>query len=411
MSKIVGLDIAFSAIIATLLCLSCTKSTEMVSESGSDNSTDTESDADTDTDSDGDTGTDADADTDADTDTDTDSDAGNDTDSDTDSHMESDTDTDTDTDTDADADADTDTDTDTDTDSDTETDPALQGCRSPEEPGCDQCCEVYPDDDFCILHLARTDPPDEYVESAMPCPDNCAPCAPCLKSEEEEYSTAIEQANAAACDCETMNVADLIDPCFAPADCGCICTRYQNLRDDCSSVVGLQCTHDCPDGYWPEINGDPSCACAANLDLMQGDASVDPMMLSMDTSVSLYIGGIDRLDFTFTWQYDDPQSVDEEMTVECPVGMPLTTFPPDVPSTNATYFYNNLDGPHIIANCKLYSAKHSGDLVLPDEGFFSLRSNGDKYEGYIYLFLSADGHHGEKQFKVSGPFQTPIPEV
>ncbi|MBN2528473.1 MAG: hypothetical protein JXR76_18945 [Deltaproteobacteria bacterium] len=64
-----------------------------------------------------------------------------------------------------------------------------------------------------------------------------------------------------------------MDPCFAPTSCECICQRYDALAGDCGPEAEQICTLDCPDDTWPEVDGTPSCACTAELEMTIGETT------------------------------------------------------------------------------------------------------------------------------------------
>src|SRR5690606_17199894 len=78
---------------------------------------------------------------------------------------------------------------------------------------------------------------------------------------------------------------------------------------DCPDIA---CTTACPGAIWPELDGCPLCACAADLELVVDGVPRPVQHLGLSVVASESIGGIDRWIFDFTWHYDDPLASDDE---------------------------------------------------------------------------------------------------
>ena len=212
------------------------------------------------------------------------------------------------------------------------------------------------------------------------------------------------------CDCANIDVG--VDPCFAPNSCECICQPYASLADDCGPTAELTCHHDCPNGHWPESDGTPSCACIVDLEMTLDNISLDVSMVTMTTESSVYIGGIDRLNFSFTWRFDDPTMDDEEISAECQVSFELWNWPLAVPPWNimvATIDEAGSLSPFI--TCQYYeSPTADAVLMLNRSGFISLRQTGDALEGHISIVVIDPDNPDDHEIKLSNPFETPVPE-
>jgi hypothetical protein len=262
---------------------------------------------------------------------------------------------------------------------------------------------------MCRIFTAHPTDPTRYTDSwgESLCPEDCAPCAQCFAAEEADLSALIDD----PCECETVEIG--IDPCFASDSCGCICSPYDSLMEDCGPQATGNCAVECPDGYWPETDGSLSCACAANIGFEIQGNPVEPSFVAMSTETSLFIGGINRFDFNFTWSYDDPNMADEEMQLMCTVGYLINDADPYPPESNTTFFLpENADDRHLNVTCTYdtpggLEGSSVGRLMLPDEGFFSIRTVGTQFEGHVWLVVSStDGF----TLQVSGPFNGPAPE-
>jgi hypothetical protein len=100
-------------------------------------------------------------------------------------------------------------------------------------------------------------------------------------------------------------------------------------------------------------------------------------------SLEQFIGGIDRTRFTFTWTYDDPDSLDEEFAVTAYVSLMHDTNP---------YFGNEVT--HLVTDPSplemltvTWDQSFAGDPVsfAIVDGYFSVRAVGETIEGGIYL--------------------------
>ncbi|MBN2716538.1 MAG: hypothetical protein JXX14_11845 [Deltaproteobacteria bacterium] len=399
---------------------------ETVSDSDSDDS-DTGSDADTDSDSDTDTDSDADSDSDSDADTDIDTDDGppssdnSDTGAFDDSESEEPAIADTAT-ADNDSDSATGTGTDTDTDTDSESTPdtdsqqipatdwIYQGCRSPEESDCFYCCEIPTEEAGCVLYQQDTGDTSEYAATQRPCPELCFPCARCLASEDATWRTLNESAANAGCDCGNVSVG--IDPCFSPGSCECICQQYETLAARCDDTLELTCAQSCPDGYWPQVDGTPSCACIAPLNLIIDSNAVASSLVSLTAESSLYVGGIDKLMLLFTWQSDDAKLEDDEINIVCQVVFELSWWPLAVsPWNTMTIITKSGTSPAPFISCSYYEYPTADAIPMTStDGFISLRQSDNALEGYVSMTIADLQHPGSSPITVSGPYHTPVPE-
>lgn len=107
---------------------------------------------------------------------------------------------------------------------------SFAGCRAPSEPGCATCC--YQGRGYCT-ELSASSGSDWYNVSTAHgtvCPADCARCAPCSISREQQARDLVCRPE---CDCSRDPG---IDPCFTPSGCGCYCVRRASLRTECPEL-------------------------------------------------------------------------------------------------------------------------------------------------------------------------------
>lgn len=115
------------------------------------------------------------------------------------------------------------------------------GCRSPREAGCSNCCEQRwledPSDHelrlpSCRVRSHAPNPADQQNRDLVynrtdgfsgRCSPQCAPCADCTEDEERAY----RRIEALGCDCLAPQPASL-DPCFG-GGCACLCSQFTPL--------------------------------------------------------------------------------------------------------------------------------------------------------------------------------------
>jgi hypothetical protein len=114
---------------------------------------------------------------------------------------------------------------------------ATDGCRAPQEPGCDACCEELTDggiEPSCLRKSASSGSDwynsDESLDG--PCPADCQPCASCSLRDEEQLSNLEPRPD---CDCDSIVIG--IDPCFLPMGCECYCQSYLALTEACPQLA------------------------------------------------------------------------------------------------------------------------------------------------------------------------------
>jgi hypothetical protein len=107
---------------------------------------------------------------------------------------------------------------------------ALQGCRAPDEPGC-ETCYVFHTDGTCSAYSTFGRRPDDsgYNTGILTtdCPTDGARCASCTP---EAEAALCRNTPPSDCDC---SIDAGIDPCFAPSSCGCYCSAYSADRQAC----------------------------------------------------------------------------------------------------------------------------------------------------------------------------------
>jgi hypothetical protein len=140
-------------------------------------------------------------------------------------------------------------------------------------------------------------------------------------------------------------------------------------------------------------------------------ASRPAALVSVDVEVTEFIGGIDRWIFDFTWHYDDPQVSDDAEDIAVSVAL-LRIDPAYEPAElNASWCQPEDAGMPLEARDATYTLFGFGvitsDLTL-DDGFLSIRHNGDQFEGHAYFDLSVIGSPTETMH-VAAPFSVAVP--
>ncbi len=174
----------------------------------------------------------------------------------------------------------------------------------------------------------------------------------------------------------------------------------------------INCSVSCPGDTWLDIDSCPSCACAADLEMV---VSGNPHVLqhvSASVQASEFIGGIDRWVFDFLWQFDDPNASDdaEDVTATVRIMKLGPQFEPD--ETNVTYFTPEDDGNPLEVLQGQYTlygfAVITADLA-PVDGFFSVRRVNDVFEGHVYLDFDVIGGGFPQTVHVATPFSVAVP--
>lgn len=211
-----------------------------------------------------------------------------------------------------------------------------------------------------------------------------------------------------AADARDTDMGDMDGDGPADADADPEMDPDTDTRPDAPVCDDLQCARECPFGYWDDLDGCPTCACAPPPTLFfTGRSEHDHVTL--DTTPSIYIGGIDRWVFDFRWLYDDPMIADEaeqvDMTVRWMQGVGM-----DPTEQNATFWMDD-PGP-VEAWSALWTlfgfGLQTADLVV-ESGYFSLRRVDGRFEGGLYMELRSDGQQFPGIVRVGGAFDVPVP--
>ena len=178
---------------------------------------------------------------------------------------------------------------------------------------------------------------------------------------------------------------------------------------DCPDI---SCTTACPGDPWIDLDGCPTCACAADLEMTVTNFDKPVQLVSASVQASHFIGGIDRWVFDFLWQYDDPNASDDAEDVVTSVRI-MQVGPQFEPTeANVTYFTPEDDGnPLEIVNSQytLHGfATLTADLI-PVDGFFSIRRVGGNFEGHVSLDFTVSGGGSPQTVHVATPFSAPVP--
>lgn len=178
---------------------------------------------------------------------------------------------------------------------------------------------------------------------------------------------------------------------------------------DCPDIT---CTETCPDGYWDDLEGCQTCACAppAGVELSIQGVPRDPQYLTVDVAASELIGGIDRWVFDFTWTSDNPGASDDAEVVNATVRL-MKIGPQYEPSeTNATWYSPEDDGMPLEVLPGEYTLYGFGvfmDTLTPVSGYLSIRRVGDTFEGGVSLEMQGAGTAG--MVHAAAPFSVPTP--
>lgn len=108
---------------------------------------------------------------------------------------------------------------------------ALEGCRAPNDPGCEMCWISNPDGACSILSgRARAGELWVYTSGSREtdCPAAGPRCAHCMRNSEASLC----QPERRECNCQ---LDPGIDPCFAPGSCACYCSIRDEARKACPS--------------------------------------------------------------------------------------------------------------------------------------------------------------------------------
>lgn len=178
---------------------------------------------------------------------------------------------------------------------------------------------------------------------------------------------------------------------------------------DCPDI---SCTEACDDGYWDDLEGCQTCACAPppGLELSVQGVAKNPQHLSFDVAASELIGGIDRWVFDFTWTYDDPQTSDDEEIVSATVRL-MKLGPQYEPSeSNVTWYSPGDDGMPLEmlgGDYTLYGFAVLTDTLAPAGGYISIRRVGAFFEGGVVLEMQGSGVAG--MVHAAAPFTVAVP--
>jgi hypothetical protein len=107
---------------------------------------------------------------------------------------------------------------------------ALEGCRAPNDPGCETCYVQNPNGTCTILsgHARFGDDLWVYTSASREtdCPAPGPRCARCMRNSE----AILCEPERRECDCQ---LDPGIDPCVAPSSCECYCSGYNLARTEC----------------------------------------------------------------------------------------------------------------------------------------------------------------------------------
>ena len=123
-------------------------------------------------------------------------------------------------------------------------------CTSPLDDNCEVCCQDLKgeqQDEGCIISkwscADSMDQPwcqdvkpwyNEQLRTKEACEVDCKPCAICLTRTEDDFKHKFTSKLKLSSDCQNLSTdcpnilqdPSLIDPCYNPRGCGCLCERY-----------------------------------------------------------------------------------------------------------------------------------------------------------------------------------------
>lgn len=113
-------------------------------------------------------------------------------------------------------------------------------CRGPMQEGCEACLRVL-DDGSCIELSWAGDEVAEglninpwyNVSAAASCESTVPPCSTCLDRDSRELANLKNNESFQACDCSKIDLTKLVDACFIPDSCDCLCQRFDRLSTAC----------------------------------------------------------------------------------------------------------------------------------------------------------------------------------
>jgi hypothetical protein len=110
-----------------------------------------------------------------------------------------------------------------------------RGCRAPDEPNCAHCCESGSGGSCNVrssspLEEFTIDPWYNKSATKTPCPEDCPPCARCTLRKELQLEE-LKMMDLSHCDCK--NVQPVVDACYSPHSCECLCPKLLGLSEIC----------------------------------------------------------------------------------------------------------------------------------------------------------------------------------
>ena len=122
-------------------------------------------------------------------------------------------------------------------------------CTSPaSRPECAHyCCENRTDSEGCTRRewscfgkmekswCRGVVPWYNAVESLDTCPNDCAPCSPCLDRVRDDFKSLTRPAG---CRCKRNDTS--VDPCFVRNSCECFCVRHENAIRQCPDLANVR---------------------------------------------------------------------------------------------------------------------------------------------------------------------------
>jgi len=112
---------------------------------------------------------------------------------------------------------------------------ALVGCRAPDEPGCQHCCERDSTEAVCYFRdsILSEDDWDMFGSEDGPCPNGCPSCAQCDAYSETQLDS-MDKSRWLECDCAHLDPG--VDPCFNANSCECDCSIHAAAMKACPSA-------------------------------------------------------------------------------------------------------------------------------------------------------------------------------
>jgi hypothetical protein len=179
----------------------------------------------------------------------------------------------------------------------------------------------------------------------------------------------------------------------------------------------IKCAAACPEGTWVELDGCSSCACSPPKTALSDGTFVCPSAsLSLAAASRMFIGGIDRWLFDFTWICSaGVSSLGQPLRATLEVGI-IQSPPTTIDASNETYFYPNTSSstsPYELPQARAYVAGSGIPEIeiqlTATSSFISIRRQGDRLVGGIQ-YVGKDSANNST-ITLAGAFDVAVPTM